>query len=274
MNALAARRWRLRILPPPARGAWAVPEDPEAFDVFLLMGQSNMAGYGGIHPADPWQAGDFEARPGVLVLGGQCKSRDERPRGPMRWRPAAHPLHLNQRSAGFGLGLPFAERLREEAPGKVIGLIPGAWGGAPIADLGPGSPLYGNMLRRAREAMKCGRLRGVLWHQGESDAADPSLAAGHAGRLAELMRCLRSDLDEAALPFLIGDLADFGRQRGDRRSHDRVREGLRAVATADEHAGFVESEGLSRVDAVHFGRTALVTFGHRFADAWLATRGA
>lgn len=269
MNALAARRWRLRHFPPPPRGPWAVPADPECFDAFLLMGQSNMAGFGCVRADDPWRSGDFEPVPGVLVLDGQCKATDGRPRSPVRWRPAAHPLHLNQRSAGFGLGLPFAGTLRAEGPARTVGLIPCAWGGAPISLLEPGTPLFGNAVTRARVAAEKARLRAVLWHQGESDAESPDLAERHADRLVALMRELRRELDIPDLCFLIGDLAGFGSRRGPRAPHDLVRAGLRAVAAEDPHAAFVESEGLAKIDSVHFGRAALIEFGQRYAKAFL-----
>jgi hypothetical protein len=144
------------------RGPWALPLEKTRFRIFLLMGQSNMAGYGCVRAEDPWQPGDQEPVPGVLVLGGQCTLKSRIPRGWTRWRPAAHPLHLNQRSAAFGLGLPFALHLRDRLTDMTIGLIPCAWGGAPIDRLGPGSPLYANAILRARIAAKSGTLAGVL----------------------------------------------------------------------------------------------------------------
>lgn len=238
------------------------------------MGQSNMAGFGCVRPEDPWQSGDLEPAPGVLVLGGQCTLRSPRSRGRTCWRPAAHPLHLNQKSAAFGLGLPFALRLRQEIPDPMIGLIPCAWGGAPIDRLAPGSPLYTNTVRRARFAAESGTLAGVLWHQGESDADSESAAPAHAGKLSALMLQLRRDLSLPDLPFLIGDLAEFGDERRKPATINRrviVRSGLRRVAEEDPHAAFVESTGLPGVDLVHFGRAALIEFGERYASAYLAS---
>jgi len=278
--AWKARRLRDRYLPRGARGPWALPEDRESFDLFLLMGQSNMAGYGGIHPDDPCDAADFEPQPGVLVLGGQASVRRERSRGRCCWRPAAHPLHSNQRSAGFGLGLPFALELRRQRPQRAVGLIPCAWGGAPIAELEPGTPLFGNALKRARLAARRGRLRAVLWHQGESDAVSEALAAAHAERLHALAGALRNELGEPRLPFLIGDLAEFTeRQWGERdpaaaRRWRMLRGGLRRVAAELPDAALVPSEGLEGVDAVHFGRAALIEFGRRYARAFLECGGA
>lgn len=261
------RRWCL----PRLDGAWSLPADPAGFPVFLLMGQSNMAGFGCIRASDPWQASDFSPVPRVLALGGQGTVKSAKPRGWLRWRPTSHPLHLNQGSAGFGLGLPFAKVLLTGNPGLSIGLIPCAWGGAGIDVLGPGMPLYENTLLRARLAVANGTLAGVLWHQGETDAAAEPLARSHADKLARLIRQLRDDLESPRLPFLIGDLAPFGddhRQAEAIRRRDLVRAGLRQVAEADPHASFVESNGLTGVDGVHFNRGSLVEFGERYATSF------
>lgn len=252
-----------------------MPSDPQDLRVFLLMGQSNMAGFGCVRPQDPWQPGVREPVPGVLALGGQCTLKSPRSLGRTCWRPAAHPLHLNQKSAAFGLGLPFALRLRQERPAQMIGLVPCAWGGAPIDHLGPGSPLYENALHRARFASRSGTLTGVLWHQGEADAESESAAPAHAGKLAALITRLRRDLAAPELPFLIGDLAEFGDERRKPAAIQRrvlVRSGLRTVAMDDPHGAFVESAGLSGVDLVHFGRAALVEFGNRYAQAYLGLK--
>jgi hypothetical protein len=270
MSRLA--RLRRQWSRPPLSGPWSLPPDPARLRIFLLMGQSNMAGFGCARSDDPWQPGDGDPLPGVLSLGGQCTLKSAIPRGWTCWRPAAHPLHLNQGSAAFSLALPFATRLREEMPDRMIGLIPCAWGGAPIDSLGPGSPLYANAIRRARIAARSGTLAGVLWHQGESDADLESLAALHAGKLQALIRQLRIDLGSPSLPFLIGDLGGFGdenRKPDFVARRNLVRAGLRRVATEDPHAAFIESTGLPGVDSVHFGRDALIEFGHRYAAAYL-----
>jgi hypothetical protein len=279
MKLTARRRFQLNWFPPRAVGPWKIPADPERFDVFLLMGQSNMAGFGCVRHDDPWREGDFDPVPGVLALGGQSKLRSERARGRIVWRPAAHPLHLNQKSSGFGLGIPFASALREAEPGKSVGLIPCAWGGASISQIQHGTPLFINAVERANRAKRVGRLRAVLWHQGESDTTTEGLAEAHAGRLADFMQALRAAVDCPDLVFLIGDLAEFTeREKRERNpaAADRnatVRSGLRAVAHADPRAVFVGSAGLSGVDDVHFGRESLIQLGQRYAEAWFKWLG-
>lgn len=275
MKLTARRRFFLNWFPHRAVGERSLPADRDRFDLFLLMGQSNMAGFGCVREDDPWQAGDFDFEPGVFAFGGQSKVKSARPQGLEVWRPAAHPLHLNQQSCGFGLGLPFAKKLRVAAPDRGVGLIPCAWGGAPIDQLNGGTPLFENAMRRARKAAESGRIRAVLWHQGESDTRNAEQAEGHAVKLRQLMTDLRTELGDPTLPFLIGDLGEFTEVAKRKRRPEaavwnaRVRQGLRDVADGDGHAAFVESAGLSGVDDVHFGRDSLIEFGGRYAEAWL-----
>lgn len=239
---------------------------PDALHVFLLMGQSNMAGRGDLCETDT------ECVEGVWVMDGQCLVDDRSPTSPMRWRPGAHPLHLNEpQKAQFGLGLDFARAYQAARPGTSVGLIPAAWGGQPIAKLGPGTPLFDNTIARARVAARDGKIVGVLWHQGEGDAETEVRARDHAPALSRLVHELRHQLDDPAISFAIGDLADACGAKGDSDRQQRVktvRAGLRAVADDLPGAAWVSSAGLeAQPDQVHFTREALREFGRRYASA-------
>lgn len=231
--------------------------------IFLLMGQSNMAGRGEIEP------GDDQPVPGIFVLDGQCGLDDPRPVHPIAWRPAAHPLHLNEpHKEQFGLGLDFAQRYRELNPHVSVGLIPCAWGGQPIDVLGPGKPLYANAVQRAQVAAEDGIVVGVLWHQGESDTASTAAAAAYGAKLRGFIASVRADINEK-LMFVIGDLAQTlstDRDEEIRANVTTVRRQLHEIASAAGN-GWVSSLGLdSAADNTHFTRDALREFGRRYAE--------
>ena len=77
------------------------------------------------------------------------------------------------RTKGAGLGLPFAVAM-VESTGVPIGLVASAHGGTSMEQWNPakkgegGNSLYGSMLRQVKLAG--GKVKGVLWYQGESDA--------------------------------------------------------------------------------------------------------
>ena len=254
----------------------AMPADPAQFHIFLLMGQSNMAGYGGIAAGDPYLPGDKDPVPGVLVLDGQGTTDNAKPVEPIAWRIGAHPLHLRQSTAQFGLGMDFAKTYLKSHPGVTVGLIPCAWGGNPIDWLKKGSPIFTNAMARMHFAQKQGVIHGVLWHQGESDTVTPALVDAYEGKLRALMADVRKEAGDPHLPFVIGNLAEFYGVNGDHGgrivSLNKVRGTLYKVGTQDPDAAFVPSTGLQSADGnqVHFNRASLVIFGQRYAEALTA----
>lgn len=136
---------------------WAEP-DP-SFHLYLLVGQSNMAGRGVVDEESK------KADPRILMF---TKA--------MEWQPATDPLHFDKPVAGVGPGLAFAKMMAERTPGVRIGLIPCAVGGTSIDVWVPDAfdkftktHPYSDMLERLKAAQKEGVLKGVLWHQGEAD---------------------------------------------------------------------------------------------------------
>jgi len=257
------------------RNGVAMREDGRDLDVFLLMGQSNMAGYGCVRPEDPWQPGDRDPLPGAWVLTGQGTVRSSHWWRILRWEPGRHPLHRHQNSSRFGMGLDFARAWMEARPEAQVGLIPCAWGGAPIDKLNRGTPIWSNAVRRARRAARDGAIRGVLWHQGESDTETGDLAAAYGEKLRRLIADFREVLEIPELPWVLGDLAPVFRNRlrdpVGTRCIETVRAALRETAEMDEHVAFVETDGLPSPpgDHAHFNRDALVALGRRYAKAML-----
>lgn len=242
--------------------AAAPPADPERFHIFLLMGQSNMSGFAQLEP------GDEQPVAGVYYL--PTKSTND-----LAWQPAAHPLHNRLPSDRFGLGLPFAIEYRKRHPGVQVGLIPLAWGGAPIDMLNNGTPVYADALRKVTFAVKQGVLKGVLWHQGESDTTTPALANSYAAKLDALVADLRRDLEAPNLPFIAGNLAEFYGTSPEHNAPDRiarinqVRAALRGLPQRQAHTAFVETTGLKSADShyVHFDRASYIELGRRYAMA-------
>jgi len=218
--------------------------------VYLLMGQSNMAGRGRMTEAD---------RQPVARVWMLDKEN--------RWVPAAHPLHFDKpQIAGVGVGIDFAKRMCREDPTVQIGLVPCAFGGTPLSRWSKGGDLYENAVARAQVAIKDGTLRGVLWHQGESDAGKPETAATYADRLAKMIGDLRADLKSPRLPFVVGRLGEFYVRSGRSADAETVDAALRDLPQRVENTGCASAEGLEhKGDVVHFNADALGELGKRYA---------
>jgi hypothetical protein len=232
---------------------------PAGRDLYLLAGQSNMAGRGAV------EAEDRVPVDGIMMLDRA-----------MTWVPAVDPVHFDKPIAGVGPGRAFAIAVHAAEPDRVIGLVPAAVGGSPISSWAPGAldaatktHPYDDAIARARVAMRDGRFRAILWHQGESDAT-PELSVLYADRLRTVISRLRAELGDSTLPFIIGELGQFPRS-GWSAARERVDSAQRAVAATTPGVAFVSSDGLvHRGDNLHFNTASAREFGRRYAAAYLA----
>ena len=238
------------------------PQRGGSLQLFLLVGQSNMAGRGKVEPQDAVPI----AR--VLMLDKQ-----------RTWVPAIDPMHFDKPIAGVGLGRAFAARIAAAGPHVTIGLIPAAVGGSPIDAWQPGvyyeptrSHPWDDAIARARAAQPSGTLQAVLWHQGESDAT-AELAPAYEAKLHDLIARIRVALDAPDVPFIVGQLGQFPDVPwdGPRRTVDTAH---RTLPGKVRRTAFVSSEGLVHGDdKVHFDSASLREFGRRYAEAYLSLSG-
>lgn len=221
--------------------------------VFLLMGQSNMSGRGGL--------GDVPelTHPDVWMFRGGG------------WIPAEEPLHTDKPGmAGVGLGMSFAVELGKRTGMAPIGLVPCAVGGSPLQRWMPGADLYGKAVRTARDAMANGTLRGVLWHQGEADSGNRENAERYGERFGDMIRRLRSDLSAESVPVIAGELGPFMRNRDGEDFHDLVNARLRELETRLPRFGCVDADGMTdNGDSLHFDAASLREFGIRYAKRFM-----
>jgi hypothetical protein len=227
----------------------------QSFHLYLLIGQSNMAGRGVVGPEEA------DAHPRVLALDRAGA-----------WVPAVDPIHFDKPIAGVGPGPTFGRVMAERDHVLRIGLIPCAAGGSPITSWTPGgywkqtrSHPYDDALDRARLAMREGVLKGILWHQGESDSNERDVAP-YEDRLGALIGALRSELDAPGVPFVCATLGDFFVARNEWAP--AINEVLRGISRRVERTACVESGGLEhKGDELHFSAEAARELGRRYAEA-------
>ncbi|RIV27187.1 sialate O-acetylesterase [Fibrisoma montanum] len=231
---------------------------PTQLRLFLLIGQSNMAGRGAP------EAQDQQPLDRVWMLTNE-----------ETWVPAREPMHFDKPAVvGVGPGFAFGKRIAEAFPDQNIGLIPCAVGGSGIDVWKPGayyeptkSYPYDDALRRARKALGTGKLAGILWHQGESDAK-PDKAPTYGAKLAELIQRLRNDLNAPNVPVVVGTLGDFIV----RRNPDAgvINETLQKLPGQVPNTYCVVAAGLiHKGDSTHFDTPSARTLGGRYADVFV-----
>ncbi|MDX1944852.1 MAG: sialate O-acetylesterase [Pirellulaceae bacterium] len=226
----------------------------EKFHLYLLIGQSNMAGRGVVEEQDK------TPHPRVLTLTKE-----------QTWAPAVDPIHFDKPIAGVGLGTTFGRVLAEADPAATIGLVPCAVGGTPLSRWQKGGDLYKQAVARIKFAMEHGTLRGILWHQGENDSAREEAAKTYGERLAGMIGDLRVELGAGDVPFVAGELGRFlakTDKEGQPSYWPLVNEQLAALPKSVPNVAVVSSEGLkAKSDNVHFDSAALREFGRRYAAA-------
>ena len=227
----------------------------EKFHLYLLIGQSNMAGRGLV------EAQDKQAHPRVLTLTKEG-----------RWIPAVDPIHFDKPVAGVGLGTTFGKVMAERDPTVTIGLIPSAVGGTPIARWQKGADLYEAALKRARAAAPHGVFQGILWHQGEADSGKEETAKIYAAKLDAMIAAWRKDLEQPNLPVVVGQLGEFFAGGAGLKL---VRETLQTLPDRVPHTGYAPATELNhKGDKVHFDAASYREFGQRYAAAMVKLQNA
>ena len=230
----------------------------DKFQLFLLVGQSNMAGRGVVADSDK------VPRPRVLMLDKSGA-----------WVPAVDPMHFDKPAAGVGLGRSFAEAVAAANPGVTIGLIPCAVGGSPIDAWTPGyyyqptqSHPWDDAIRRAKLSLPTGTLKGILWHQGESDSGR-DLAPAYEAKLHALIARFRAELRARNIPFIVGQLGRFAGAPWNEFKTE-VDRAHRELPAKIPRTAFVSAEGLTdKGDKTHFDSESCREFGRRYAEAYL-----
>lgn len=220
-------------------------DTPKDMKLFLLIGQSNMAGRGKV------EAQDQVENPNIFMLTKE-----------LTWVIAKDPVHFDKpKAAGVGLCSEFAREVLKADPKSKIGLIPCAMGGSSLDQWQPSKPLYTTAITRAKEAMKNGTLAGILWHQGESDAK-PELIATYPARFETMITQLRKDLGAENVPVLIGEvIPGFGK-------HDEVNVALAETAKKTPNAALVSSADLGKKQ-LHYDAADYRALGKRYAEVFL-----
>jgi len=222
-------------------------------NIFLLIGQSNMAGRGEIGSVP------VLSHPNILMLRqGQ-------------WMPAVEPLHTDKESAGVGLGMSFAFELTKKYPESKIGLVPCAFGGTPLSRWIPGADLYENAVATTKQALSGGALKGILWHQGESDASDQNDSSTYGQRFSGMIAGLREEFSAHDVPVITGELGEFLTQHEGCEYFTVVNDTFNGLVETLSLYRCASSAGLkAKEDNVHFDAASLREFGRRYAVEYMS----
>jgi hypothetical protein len=263
--------------------------DPN-FHIYLLFGQSNMAGGAG---GSTDEAGrslitnecDTNSRVKVMAFGdcnqnsNPCPSRKvERKHG--NWYTAFPPYHNCHEGIGpaDNFGRTLLDSIREDI---TIGFIPCALSGQNIAVFEKGryaniddhtrpvvngqklaSGAYEWMVDKCKIGQETGVIKGILFHQGESNSGQQDWP----GRVKKIVDNLKQDLNLwDSIPFIAGEM----RYDGCCKAHNSL---INQLPGLIPNCAVASAEGLQRrsmSDNYHFNLTGTNDFGFRYAEAFL-----
>ena len=230
--------------------------DKQNLWVFIMAGQSNMAGRGMVEPKDtiPNKRIVTINQKGELII-------------------AKEPLHWYEpERTGLDCGYSFATALIKNIPANIsVLLIPTAVGGSSISQwladsLYRNVKLFSNFKEKTEIAKQFGVIKGILWHQGESDANEKDIPL-YKKRLGLLFSKFRSTVRNNELPILLGELGSFSDNSA---KFDSINKQIHAYAGEDKNSRVISTKDLKdKGDHLHFDSKGQRTMGRRFAKAYL-----
>jgi hypothetical protein len=221
--------------------------------VFILAGQSNMAGRGFVEPQDTIPHNRILSinKSGELII-------------------AKEPLHFYEPAmTGLDSGLSFGRELIKHIPDSIsVLLIPTAVGGSSIHQwvndsLFRNVKLFSNFKEKVNIGQKYGTIRGILWHQGESDASATERREIYPMQLTRLFEKFRKEAGNATLPIFAGELGRFSVNSDKWKA---LNQQIHVYAETDLHTFVISTHDLDHNgDKVHFNSAGQRLMGQRFA---------
>lgn len=229
------------------------------YDVFLLIGQSNMAGRGYMTKKDKRV---FDKNVFILNDAGEVV-------------PATNPLNqyssirkgmsIQRINPGFG----FSRKISKKTKRKIL-LVVNARGGTTLDQWSKGEGgkgYYEEAVRRTIQAMEYGTLKAILWHQGCGDSKKTDV---YLDKLAVFVQNLRSDLG-ADVPFIAGELGQW------RKNVTAFNIMIHSISDFIPNSDWVSSDGCAPIASpdpkgkpnlsdAHFDRKSQIIIGERYAD--------
>ena len=283
-------------------GLWAVSffSQGEGFRLFILAGQSNMNGFGYNKDLPEHLNKPIE---GAYIFQGQADADNASVAGQGKWE-ILQPGHgigftsdgkKNKLTNRFGVELSFAHTLQALYPKDKIAIIKYARSGSSIAldaagKFGAWDPdyqdkagvnQYDHFLSTISNAINNSDIdgdgitdslmpNGIIWMQGESDAAhSEKLANAYYGNLKRLMDLFRATMLIDDLPVVIGKISDsWDNEQGKVWPYgELVQYAQEKFVKEDSHAAIVRDTRYYKYsDRWHYDSAGYVDLGNKFAE--------
>jgi hypothetical protein len=229
-----------------------VPNRDSVF-VFMMAGQSNMAGRGKVEPIDTIPNNRLLTinKQGKLII-------------------AKEPLHFYEATmTGLDCGVSFGNSILKNIQNNYYVLIlPTAVGGSSILQwindsTFRGVKLLSNFKEKVKIGEKYGIIKGILWHQGENDATNEENINLYQKRLGILFGKFRQIAQNDTLPIIIGELGSFSKNN---EKWQKINYEIHQYVKTDKYSKYINTQDFKhRGDKIHFNSKGQRKMGERFA---------
>ncbi|MFI1743385.1 sialate O-acetylesterase [Thalassobellus sediminis] len=221
--------------------------------VFIMAGQSNMAGRGFVEPKD-------------TIHNNQILSINSS----NQLIYAKEPLHFYEPPrTGLDIGMSFGKEIIKKIPDSIsVLLIPTAVGGSSIGQWIENKKrldveLFSNFKEKIELAQNYGVIKGILWHQGETDTDEEATIKEYDKNLSVLISKFREATNNDQLPVIIGELGDYSKYK---EKWNQLNSKILEFSKTDSLVRVVKSKGLKdKGDKLHFDSKSIRLFGKRYA---------
>jgi hypothetical protein len=226
--------------------------------IFILAGQSNMAGRAIIAPMDTI------AHDRILAIN--IKNEIVMAKEPISF--------FESDKKGLSCALAFAKELIKNVPDSIaVLLVPCAVGGSSIDQwiydsLHRNVKLLTNFKDQVLWAKKNGTIKGVLWHQGESDVSSKEIS-NYKSKLKRLFNEFRVTIDNDNLIILTAEIGMF---KSNNIKEIAINKQIKQNAFLDPYTFFVKTKDFESIgDNLHFDSKSQRLLGTRFAKKYLSS---
>ena len=226
------------------------PVNCQEYDVFLLLGQANMAGRGEMLPGDE---DVIDENLYLLDADGQIEL-------------ASNPLNRystikkDGAKQGVGPGHSFGKMIAKTTGHKVL-LVVNARGGSKLSEWQKDSEAgyFEEAVSRAKQAKgHGGNVKAILWHHGEVDCRDTT----YLSNLAVMVQDMRTELGDQNLPFIACELAQW------RDASKGFNKRLPQITEYIPNSSYITAQDCSMLKDTkdpNFGREGQMYLGERYA---------
>jgi PA14 domain./F5/8 type C domain./Domain of unknown function (DUF303). len=237
--------------------------------VFLLGGQSNMAGYSPLSEIPDNLKREYPET--IIWVDGETTASLSK-----KWMFLTSGLGNNQ--SYFGPELSFGPEIAKYLPNEGIALLKYSWGGTNLVSQwrspssgGTTGDMYKNFIKSVHDGLAAlpqgcqPEIAGMIWMQGESDANQTKAVADeYESNLKNLIKDIRAEFNVPGMPFVLGQISEAAAWNA---YGTTIRQAQLNVSKSVANTDMFITTDYGFTDPYHYNGMGEISLGKRFATS-------